>query len=235
MMEHLRVVLHTFGSFGDIHPYMAIALELKRRGHAPLVATAEVYRDKVNAADLDFAPVRPDVGELLRRPEVVEKIWHSRTGPEFLIREYLLPALDQSFDDLLAACRDADFFLSHPAGYAGPVVAEVMKLTWLSVALQPVILASAYDMPLIAGIPMLNRIYEISGGAGRVVVAAAKKFAMRWAKPIQELRTRAGLAASKANPLFEGQFSPHGTLALFSPHFAAPQRDWPPNTHATGF
>jgi len=35
--------------------------------------------------------------------------------------------------------------------------------------------------------------------------------------------------------LVEGQFSPYGTLALFSPHFARPQPDWPVNTKATGF
>jgi rhamnosyltransferase subunit B len=35
--------------------------------------------------------------------------------------------------------------------------------------------------------------------------------------------------------MFEGQFSPYGTLALFSRHFASPQRDWPPHTQITGF
>jgi rhamnosyltransferase subunit B len=35
--------------------------------------------------------------------------------------------------------------------------------------------------------------------------------------------------------MMEGQFSPFGTLALFSPSFAAPQQDWPARTVATGF
>jgi UDP:flavonoid glycosyltransferase YjiC (YdhE family) len=35
--------------------------------------------------------------------------------------------------------------------------------------------------------------------------------------------------------MFEGQHSPYGTLALFSPHFVQPQQDWPSNTTATGF
>jgi len=34
-----RVVLHPFGSLGDIHPYIAIALGLKSRGHRPAIAT----------------------------------------------------------------------------------------------------------------------------------------------------------------------------------------------------
>ena len=36
------------------------------------------------------------------------------------------------------------------------------------------------------------------------------------------------------DPIFEGQFSPHGTLALFSRVLAEPQPDWPPNVTTTG-
>jgi rhamnosyltransferase subunit B len=231
----MRIVLNTFGSFGDVHPYLAIALELKRRGHDPLMATAEVYRSKIEPAGIAFAPVAPDIGELLSKPEMIERIWRPRTGPDFLVRQYLLPALEQSFEDLVSACRGADLFLSHAAGYAGPVVAEMMKLTWLSIALQPMIFLSAFDLPTIAGIPFLNSLYKMSGGAGRVALRFVKSLTAGWAKPIHALRKRAGLPESNKNPMFEGQFSPYGTVALFSRHFASAQRDWPPYTHITGF
>jgi rhamnosyltransferase subunit B len=231
----MRIVLNTFGSFGDVHPYLAIALELKKRGHDPLVATAEFYRSKIESVGIAFAPVAPNIGELLSKPEMIERIWRPRTGPDFLIRQYLLPALDQSFEDLVSACRGADLFLSHAAGYAGPVVAEMMKLRWLSIALQPMIFLSAFDLPTIAGIPLLNFLYKMSGGVGRAALGFAKGLTAGWAKPIHALRKRAGLPASNKNPMFEGQFSPHGTLALFSEHFASPQRDWPPHAHITGF
>jgi rhamnosyltransferase subunit B len=231
----MRIVLNTFGSFGDVHPYLAIALELKRRRHDPLVATAEFYRSKIESAGIAFAPVAPNIGELLSKPEMIERIWRPRTGPDFLVRQYLMPALDQSFDDLVSACRGADLFLSHAAGYAGPVVAEMMKLKWLSVALQPMIFLSAFDLPTIAGIPLLNSLYKMSGGAGRAALRFAKGLTAGWAKPIHALRKRAGLPASNKNPMFEGQFSPYGTLALFSRYFASPQRDWPPHTTVTGF
>ena len=37
-----RIVLNTFGSLGDLHPYLAVALELKRRGHHPVIATHDI-------------------------------------------------------------------------------------------------------------------------------------------------------------------------------------------------
>ena len=52
-----RVALTTFGSLGDLHPYLALALALKARGHEPVVATSEQYRPKAEALGL-----RGDVG-----------------------------------------------------------------------------------------------------------------------------------------------------------------------------
>ncbi len=44
-----RVVLTAVGSLGDLHPYIAIALGLKARGHEAVVATSACYREKVEA------------------------------------------------------------------------------------------------------------------------------------------------------------------------------------------
>ena len=41
-----RIILNTFGSLGDLHPYLAIGLELKRRGHQPVIASHRLYRDR---------------------------------------------------------------------------------------------------------------------------------------------------------------------------------------------
>jgi len=56
-----KIVLHTFGSLGDLNPYLGIALGLKSMGHAPVIATGGVYRDYVEGAGVGFHPVRPDV------------------------------------------------------------------------------------------------------------------------------------------------------------------------------
>ena len=41
------ITLATFGSLGDLHPKLAIAIELKRRGHDVTVAAMEIYRDRI--------------------------------------------------------------------------------------------------------------------------------------------------------------------------------------------
>jgi rhamnosyltransferase subunit B len=230
-----RIVLSTFGSFGDLHPYLALAIELRKRGHEAVVATAEVYRAKVEAEGVEFAPVRPDVGELLDNPEVLAKLWHPRTGSEFLIRDYVMPVVRQSYEDLLPICHGAKLLLTHSATYAGPVVAEKLGLKWLSVALQPIMFMSRHDAPVLPGAPWLKRLYGDGGWLFSLLMKLGNRRMLSWAQPLLSLRHSLGLPPPKVNPVLEGQLSPFGTLALFSEHFAKPQKDWPPHVTMTGF
>jgi rhamnosyltransferase subunit B len=230
-----RIVLNTFGSFGDLHPYLALAIELRKRGHAAVVATAEVYRTKVEAEGVEFAPVRPDVGELLNKPELIAKLWHPRTGPEFLIRDYVMPQVDRSYEDLLSACQNADLLLTHAATYAAPLVAEKLGLRWLSVVLQPMMFTSRYDAPVLPAAPWLKRVYGDGGWLFSQLMRLATPRMLSWAQPLAELRQRLGLPPSSSNPILEGQFSPFGSLAFFSEYFAKPQKDWPLHVTVTGF
>src|SRR6202044_1058584 len=59
--DFLRIVLSNIGTLGDIHPLIAIALELKRRGHVPVMAVPEVFRAKIVPLGLEFHAVRPDI------------------------------------------------------------------------------------------------------------------------------------------------------------------------------
>jgi rhamnosyltransferase subunit B len=57
----LRIVLSNIGTLGDIHPLIAIALELKRRGHVPVMALPQVFEPRVRPLGLEFHAVRPDI------------------------------------------------------------------------------------------------------------------------------------------------------------------------------
>ncbi len=235
LLHVARIVLNTFGSLGDLNPYLAIAMALRGRGHEVRLATSAVYREKVQAEGVEFAAVRPDVGELLDHPELIEKLWDARTGSEFLIREYILPRLEESYEDLLEACRGAELVVTHVAGYGGPIAAEALKIPWVSLVLQPMVFFSAYDPPVIPGAAWLRHLYGLGPNAFRALLAAGRSRVDSWAEPIAALRARLGLPGLKANPLLGGQFSSTGTLSLFSRHFAGPQRDWPAKSRQTGF
>jgi rhamnosyltransferase subunit B len=229
-----KIVLNTFGSFGDLHPFLALAIELKRRGHRPTIATSGVYRDKILAEGVEFHSVRPDVGELLDRPDLIAKLWDSRRATQFLVRDYLAPRVSEGFEDLRAACGDADLILTHSAAFAGPTVAQFLRKTWLSVILQPAALLSATDPAYIAEAPWLRHLFRLGPFFFRALMRLTDPYVRRFIKPVLQLRERLGLS-NRINPLTYGQFSPYGTLALFSRALAMPQEDWPAETTQTGF
>jgi len=86
-----RIVLATFGSLGDLHPYLAVALALQMRGHEAIIATSAVYREKVEALGLGFRPVRPDAPDFAAHPELMEKLMDRWRGSETVIRKWMMP------------------------------------------------------------------------------------------------------------------------------------------------
>jgi UDP:flavonoid glycosyltransferase YjiC (YdhE family) len=229
-----RIVLNTFGSFGDLHPFLALAIELKRRGHKALIATSQVYRAKVQAENIEFASVRPDVGGLIDDAEMLRKLWDPRHGTEYLLRDVILPPIEQSYEDLERACQGAELLVTHTAAPAGPIVAEAKRLCWLSAVLQPAAFLSTYDSPVLAQGPWLKKLDRFGRWPFRAALALGKQRTRHWMRPVFALRKRLGLPPGKM-PMMQAQFSPEGTLALFSRHFAAPQPDWPPHVTTAGF
>src|SRR5688572_22711838 len=135
-----RIVISTFGSFGDIHPYIAIALELKTRGQQPVIATSEVYREKMDALGLEFHPIRPDVPAYDQDEELarlVSDLMEPRGGTE-KVMELFLKDLPEVYEDLDAVAKNADLLLTHPLPLIGPLVAQKRGLPWVSSVLAPI-------------------------------------------------------------------------------------------------
>jgi UDP:flavonoid glycosyltransferase YjiC (YdhE family) len=227
-----RVVITTFGSFGDLNPYLGVALGLKARGHDPVIATAEFYRRFVEAEGLGFRAVRPDLDS--HETGAVRRIRNVRRTPGYLMKELLFPRLQESYEDLSEATRGADVLLTHPLTFAGPLVAEKLSIPWVSTVLAPISFFSAHDFPALPQLPRLAVVLRRLGpGAGRALGGLAKRATRHWPEPVRRLRTEIGLSAGK-HPIHEGQFSPELVLAMFSRVLAKPQPDWPPNTRITG-
>src|SRR6478752_3082007 len=94
-----RIVLTTFGSLGDLHPYIAIALGLQARGHEAILATSDCYRKKIEALGIGFRSVRPD-SDWVTDPHTMPRYMDLRLGLYRLAREVLLPVLRESYEDL---------------------------------------------------------------------------------------------------------------------------------------
>jgi UDP:flavonoid glycosyltransferase YjiC (YdhE family) len=231
----LRIVLSNIGTFGDINPLIAIALELKRRGHTPVMAVPAVFEPKIVPLGLEFHAVRPDIDP--KNTILAEMVYDVKKGTERGLREFLFPVLRESYDDLLDAATKparADLLLLGELNYAGPLVAEVTGIPWASYVLAPLSFFSAFDPPVLPMYPRLARADKAVPGFGRAIRRLARFVSRKWPQPIYDLRRELGLERG-ANPLFDAKHSPHLVLALFSRVLGTEQKDWPANTKITGF
>ena len=233
-MAKCVVVLTCWGSHGDLFPYLGLALALRARGHRPVVATNPGYRDVVEREGIEFAdagplidPNAPNAGDLF------ERVMDPDKGSEVIVRELLMPRLRETYEELRSAVAGADLLVSHPITFAAPLVAERARLPWLSTVLAPLSFFSAHDPVVLPTAPRLNDVPVVGQWLAHTILRLVRPMLRRWVEPVERLRAELGLPRG-GHPLMEGQFSPHGTLALFSRVLAEPQHDWPPQTTVTG-
>jgi rhamnosyltransferase subunit B len=231
----MRIVFSTFGTFGDINPLIALSLELKRRGHTPVITAPAMFRGKIEPLGIEFAAVRPDQDPSDKR--MVEMVYDIKKGTETGLREFLFPAIRDSYDDLLAAVQangGADLLVTGELAYAGPIVADKTGIPWVSYVLAPLSFFSGYDPPVLPPFPTLAKVQSLVPGVGRLIPYFARLVTRRWPEPIYALRKELGLPRGK-DPLFDAKHSERLVLAMFSRVLGDPQPDWPASTRITGF
>ena len=196
-----------------------------------MLATAEFYRPLIESLGFEFHPMGPmiDPGDQATVKRVLDPV----RGADALVKDLLLPSLDADYAALDLAAQRAEVMVTHPITFAAPVVAQARRLPWVSTVLAPMSFFSATDVPVLAPAPYLARLDRFGPWYGRLLGRIARGSTRRWMHPVFDLRRRLGLGVGD-HPLFEGQFSPMLTLALFSRVLASPQADWPPNVVITG-
>lgn len=250
-----KIVLTTFGSFGDVHPYLAIGRELKNRGHNVVIATCELYRTATENAGLQFFSIRPNLPDPETHTDFYERVMNPISGgAKFLLQEIVAPNVRQTFVDLCEATRDADVFVSHSMSVVAPLVAQFHsqtetpspqsfsaisstrnpKLRWISAIVSPMFLQSVDDPPSLPLFPGLARVPFFGKSASRGWNKWLGKWLAQSLGSLTDLRRELGLPPG-ISPLFDDAHSLYRVLGLFSPALAPPQRDWPPQTRATGF
>ena len=231
-VESKRVVITTVGSLGDLHPCLALALELGRRGHRVTIASTEYYRDKVEELGLGFHSTRPNWNPTDR--ELIRQCEDLKSGPEILYRKLILPELRGTYDDLLSVAASADLMIAGELVYAAPLVAEKLKLRWVTAILSPFSFFSSHDPSVMVTVPGLMRLRKAGWPVYRAGLTVCRLATRHWSNPVRHLRRELGLRLD-CDPVFRDKFSPDLVLALFSHYLAQPQPDWPHQTFQPGF
>lgn len=228
-----RVFLLNFGSLGDLHPFIGMGLALKGAGYGVLVGTNPSHLPRVKEAGLDAIGVGPDLRP--DDPELIRIVLDPRRGPERLHREYIFPSAEKGIEDALSHAQKSDLLLTGILGYFVLTLSELTKVPWGMGMLAPIGYWSAHDPPETPAVPFLRSMRFLGPSFLGAFYRALLSLGASWAKPLQEARKRRGLAP-QSNPLLPSTATSGAlNLALFSKHFAEPQRDWPKNLVQPGY
>ncbi len=181
---------------------------------------------------ISFRAIRPNWNPT--DPELIRRCGNLKKGPEVLYREMLLPELKGTYDDLLSVAIEADLMIAGELVYAAPLVAEKLRLPWVSAILSPFSFFSSSDPSVMVNASALIHLRKVSASFYRAGLNVGPLATRHWSNPVRQLRREEGLRP-ECDPVFRDKFSPHLVLALFSRWLAEPQPDWPSQTLQPGF
>jgi len=226
-----HVLIAAIGSFGDLHPYLAIAIGLKQRGHHVTLASSAVYREKVESEAIRFVEIPPDFSDFEHDAEKRRRSMATFDGTRYVIQELCLPPIEDAYRILLEEARHADVLLGSTFALGLPLAAAKLNLPYIHTVLQPAATPSRYDPPLIATAPFL---IHMPPWLVDIMYMGMDKMGMFLLDKAYKLAAKEGLPSSAVPKLF-GHASPYGNLLLFSKHFMAEQPDFPKPTTMCGF
>ncbi len=221
-----NVLLVTFGSLGDLHPFVALAHALAAEGLKPIIATSASYRDHIVGEGLAFVPIRPDATDVTAHlgMELGDIARRLTRDDGFLFRSVIFPHLQAGVEDLLAATEGVDAIVSHAIAFPGRLVAEKLGVPNIQVILSPLLLLAPEDPPRAAGLPFLC---DPQGGAilrfyNRLIRAALETGINVVARPLTRMRQAMTLPKQSGLDLLFGARSCDARICLFSPLLLAP-------------
>lgn len=228
-----RIVITTFGSTGDLNPFIALGVALRSRGHEVIFAVEANLEPQLSL--LGF-PVRLLTGDQEKALAPFRRQIFNHDQPlnslRLLVDNYILPYLPAKVVELREICQQADLLISVAPQFAASIVAEQLHIPWISVILTPSTLPSAWiaAQPLPVSLPaplqhLSNRFSWFIGGLFlRQIVDA----------PINRVR-RTFDAPPRTNLMWTGNLSPQLTTLAISPAFLPRPEDWPESLMMMGF
>lgn len=228
-----RIVVTTFGSTGDLNPFIALGIALRSRGHDVIFAVEANFQKQLSLLGFPVHLLTGDQEKALA--PFRHQIFNNEqplTSLQLLMDHYILPTLPEKVVELREMCQQADLLISVAPQFAASIVAELLHIPLVSVILTPSTLPSArvaaqpLPIPLPASLQRLsNRFSWFVGGLFlRQIVD----------KPINNVR-RAFHVPPRSNLLWTGNLSQRLTALAVSSAFLPRPADWPEYIKMTGF
>jgi sterol 3beta-glucosyltransferase len=127
------ITILTTGSRGDVQPYLALGIELKRAGYRVQVAAFENYETFVKEQGLEYHPVKGDVTAAASSLEGQEAMKADNPLKFILSLSKLKKLVNDLQSDFYEACIGSEAIIYHPGAPIGYFAAQRLKIDRKSV------------------------------------------------------------------------------------------------------
>lgn len=229
----MKIGIQTWGSDGDINPFIALAGGLSAAGHSVTLAVTSVERkdykqfaDRLGFRLIEVGHIGRDDNDLIMLADKMHAAADPLKQLDLIINDMFEPGVDAMYAAARSLCAQNDLVIGHFLVHPLEAAAEKTGRPYLTVTLNQSAIPSSYNSPL--GVPFL----------GRWLNSLIWKIGLRILNPhilpsINLLRTKVGLPPAQSfRPIWE---SPLGNLIAVSPEFCPPRPDWGANQLVCGF
>lgn len=225
----MQITILTYGSRGDIQPFLPLSLGLMARGHAVKLSAPSRFQTLIEGYGIQFVPLAGD-------PEVLSRRFND-AGHNFvkMVRGLMEYAIDIGADvarQTAEACEDADLIIhtfSHIVG--AHTLAREKNIPDVHIQTFPMFTPTG-DYPNVTlpdlKLRALNRLTHV---VSRQITWWTSKYGY------EQVRRRAGLPKRKLYSPFDRDplRPPTPILCAWSPGVLPPSSDWKSNVHVTGY
>ncbi|MFZ6770094.1 glycosyltransferase [Undibacterium sp. Di26W] len=230
----MKIGIQTWGSHGDVRPFLALAEGLQVAGHeVSLVITCfdgALYAGFKSACGVKIRVLASPVVS----PEEAEKIGrlvyttrNPMTQMTTILRLGYDPVEDAMFEAAQSLCADADVLIGHYFMHPLQIAAEKAGKPYVSVLLSHAAIPSAFNHPLSVA---------AFGQTGNRVLWWLTQFALNRTLKHYPNRLRQQLDMPLTQDIVtQVWISPQLALVAVSPQICQAQADWPASAHVCGF
>ena len=226
--RRLRIVLSTWGTTGDVQPFLALSERLLKVGHEVRVCTSEIYRERFAKCGIDFYPVGVSftADRLNQAMDAIAQIKNPFKSTIAIVKEGLLYKADKWYEDCLRGMVGYDLAICHAADVPGQEAAIQNNLPWITVSYWPGFIKTRYEPPFpIPNLGALSNTLFWNVGEQLIRKRVDPLFNDFISSIDGEKRECIGL---------EGMYSPELNLIAASPSVSKPPPDLPKRHKFTG-
>jgi sterol 3beta-glucosyltransferase len=129
----MRAVVTNFGSTGDVQPYLALAVELHRHGHQPVLVFPPNFASLNDRLGLEYISIGPNLQNI--QGDIIAALQTNSDSADQMYSLFtpLVTALPEMFRILSEACQSADILISGPMQPASRMIHELTAIPFISV------------------------------------------------------------------------------------------------------